>query len=133
GSSQRIWSAAKPFSAAKRISSVGGRQLPGKNRPSMPMRNALGGDAVQHELCDLDRVQRRALPQVVAREEEGEAALDRRVAAGAADEHVVDTRRGLTRRGELLEADRGGIAEDRRRLLGRQLLLRLEPDRLLRA
>src|SRR5215210_904911 len=42
------------------------------------------------ELRDLDRVERRALAQVVAREEQREALLDRRVAADAADEHLVD-------------------------------------------
>ena len=77
GRSLRICSASKPFSAANRISSAGGRQLPGKNRPSMPMRIELAprrARAVEHELGDLDRVQRRALAQVVAREEEREAA-----------------------------------------------------------
>ena len=49
------------------------------------------------ELRDLDRVQRCALPQVVAGEEERETMLDRRVAADAADEHVVDSGRRLAR------------------------------------
>ncbi len=48
-----------------------------------------GALALQDELGDLDRVQRRALAEVVAREEEREAVLDRRVAADAADEHLV--------------------------------------------
>ena len=49
--------------------------------------------AAQNELRDLDRVQRGALAEVVAREEQGEAVLDGRIAADPADEHLVDSGR----------------------------------------
>ena len=49
--------------------------------------------------------------------------------ADAADEHVVAAG-GPARRGEVLEPDPGRRAEDRGRLLGRERLLGLEPDRL---
>src|SRR5204862_6412892 len=49
-----------------------------------------GGRAVaEHELRDLDRVQRRALAQVVAREEQREAVVDRGIAADPSDQHLV--------------------------------------------
>ena len=53
----------------------------------------------ENELGDLDRVQRRALAQVVADEEEREPVLDGRIAADPADEHVVSSG-GLLRRRE---------------------------------
>src|SRR3982751_2462292 len=45
-----------------------------------------GALALEDELCDLDRVQCCALAEVVAREAEGEAALDGPVAADPPDE-----------------------------------------------
>ena len=83
----------------------------------------------QEQLRDLDRVQRRALAQVVAGDEEREAVLDRRVLADPADEHVVAAR-GAARRRELLERDARRAGEDRGRLLGGERLAGLEPDRL---
>ena len=72
------------------------------------LRRGSSGDALrrQEQLRDLDRVQRCALAQVVAGEEEREAVLDRRVLADPADEHVVAAR-GAARRRELLERDPG--------------------------
>src|SRR5687767_4780681 len=89
------------------------------------------GDALlgEQELRDLNRVECRALAQVVADDEEREAVLDRRVLADPPDEDVVAAGRD-PRRGELLEADPRCPAEDRRRLLGRERLVRLDPDRL---
>ena len=78
------------------------RRAPERGRGGRRPRARLGGE---HELGDLDRVQRGALAQVVAREDEREAALDRRVAADPPDEHLVDPGR-LAGRGELLEPDR---------------------------
>ena len=52
-----------------------------------------------------------------------------RVLADPADEHVVASG-GRARRRELLDFDPGSAGEDRRRLLGRERVRRLEPDRL---
>src|SRR5204863_5305476 len=118
--SLRICTAANPCSAANRISCSGGRQLSGKNRPSIPMRTWSGRCALplDDELCDLDRVERGALPQVVAREEEREAVLDRRIAAEAAHEHVIDARR-LPRRREVLDTHGRRRGEELARALRR--------------
>src|SRR5579884_3006954 len=96
---------------------------------AQPLSSGRGSLAREQELGDLDRVQRRALAQVVAREEEREAVLDRRVAADPADEHLVDAGR-LARRGEVLDAHRRRRCEQLARPLRRERLLGLEPDRL---
>src|SRR5581483_9155657 len=79
---------------------------------AQPLSSGRGSLAREQELGDLDRVQRRALAQVVAREEEREAVLDRRVAADPADAH------------------RRRRCEQLARPLRRERLLGLEPDRL---
>src|SRR4051812_3673621 len=109
GRSLRICTVSKAKAAAKRSSSAGGRQLPPvwrpKNRPSMPTSTGLGRCGVlarEHELRDLDRVQRRALAEVVAGEKQREPTVDRRVAADPPHEHLVAAR-GLPGRRELVE------------------------------
>src|SRR6478752_189716 len=126
GSSLRICTTSKPCPAANSISCSGGRQLSGKNRPTMPMRTGSGGGAraAQDELRDLDRVQRGALAEVVAREEQREAALHRRVASNPADQHLF-LAGGLPRRGEVLDPDRRGRAEQLACTVGRKVVLEL--------
>ena len=65
--------------------------------------------AREQQLGDLDRVQRGALAEVVAGEEEREPVLDGRVAADPADEHVVAARR-LAGRREVLDLRTLGAA-----------------------
>ena len=85
--------------------------------------------ARQHELDELNRGQRGSLAQVAAREHEREAALDRRVGADPADEHLVDPGRAA-RSGELLQSDRGCGCENRTGARGGELGLGLHPDDL---
>ena len=68
-----------------------------------PSAYAAARSRARDELRDLDRVQRCALAEVVAGEEERESALDRRVAPDPPDEHLVAAGR-LARRGEVLDA-----------------------------
>src|SRR5579875_2844667 len=85
---------------------------------------------LQQELGDLDRVQRRALDEVVAGEEEHEAvAAGGPVGTDAADEDVLRLRRGARGRGlDEPHARRGG--EKLRRAFRLERLLGLDPDRL---
>src|SRR5207248_4244588 len=86
--------------------------------------------ALEQELGDLQRVERRALDEVVTREEEDETVPVRgAVEADAADEYVL----GLSRRSggrQLGEAHARGAGEHRLRVLGLERLLGLDPDRL---
>ena len=81
------------------------------------------------KLGDLDRVQRGALAEVVAREEEGQAALDGRVAADPADEDVVDPG-GLAGDGNSSRRTDGAAASSSCARAAESRLLGLEPDRL---
>ena len=74
-------------------------------------------------------MQRGTLAQVVADDEERQPVLAGRILADPADEHVVAAC-SVAGRGELLQPDPGRAGEHRRCLLGRERLLRLEPDRL---
>ena len=69
-------------------------QLPcrGRRPTAASRRQAATARRVEDELRDLDRVERCALVQVVAGEEEDEPVADGRIAADAADEHVVGLR-----------------------------------------
>src|SRR5512133_1039530 len=91
--------------------------------------SALPGITREQQLGDLDRVQRGALDEVVAREEENEAVARGAVDANAADEHLVRLRRGARRR-DVDDANRGGGREQPRRLVRRELVLELDPHRL---
>src|SRR5581483_3254958 len=89
-----------------------------------------GAGGLEEELRDLDRVQRGALDEVVAREEEHEAAvLARPVGADPPDEHILGLGgRARARRLDDPYARRGG--EQRLRQLRRERPVRLDPDRL---
>ena len=91
-------------------------------------------DGVEQQLGDLDRVQRRALAEVVAREVEREAVLGGRVAADAADEHLVHRRRPCRGDGNSLErAPTARAARSSRASLGGERLARARPRRPRRA
>ncbi len=83
----------------------------------------------EEQLGDLDRVQSRALAEVVADDEEGESVRHRRVLPDPADEDVVAAC-GPAGRRELLQPDPRRRAEQLRRLLRRERLLGLDPHRL---
>ena len=74
---------------------------------------------VEQELGDLDRVERGALDEVVAGEEEHEAVLRGAVGADAADEHLVGLRRRARRR-HVDDAHRRRAAQQLGRLLRRR-------------
>ena len=84
----------------------------------------------RQKLRDLDRVQRRALAEVVCDDEEDEAVLDRWVSADAADKYVV--RLGRVARGrELLEPDPRGVLQGLRAASPAESRpLGLDPNRL---
>src|SRR5438067_12171887 len=83
--------------------------------------------AREEELGDLDRVERRTLDEVVAREEEHEAVARRAVETDAPDEHLFGLR-GRARRRDVDDAHRRRAREELHRLLGRERLLELHPD-----
>src|SRR6187200_2423840 len=94
--------------------------------------NLCRGDTGEQHLGDLDRVQRRSLSQVVAREEEREAVDRALVLADPPHEHLVDAG-GVLRGGELRQpqhAHARSLTQDRVGILRRQGLLELDPDRL---
>ena len=88
---------------------------------------------VEQELGDLDRVQRGALAQVVAGEEEDEAVLARRRGRGGCGRRArrpsAPPRAGS---GTSTSRTDGAAASSRLGLLGRERLLGLDPDRLAR-
>ena len=95
-------------------------------------RTCAGRDRVEQKLGDLNRVERRALAEVVAREVEREPVLGGRVTANTPDEHVVDAGGGSRGRdlGQLEHADAWRRAQDLDRLLRLERVLELDPDRL---
>src|SRR5206468_1812653 len=84
---------------------------------------------VEHQLGDLDRVQRGTLVQVVAGEEEREAVLRRAVGADASDEHLIGLRRVLRRR-NVDDLDRRRVAQESGRLVRAERTLEFDPHRL---
>src|ERR1035437_4145170 len=88
--------------------------------PLVPARNASGRD---EELRQLDRVQRRALAEVVTGHPEVEGPLPRRVVAEPTHEHRVDPGTVEGRGGSVTtvdEADPGSAGQDRGRLVAWQ-------------
>src|SRR5438270_3975948 len=84
----------------------------------------------EHELGDLDRVQRRTLPEVVARQEERETvSVARAVRPDPAHQHLV-LACCLPGRGDVLEPQAPRLREQLLRVPGRERLERLDPDRL---
>src|SRR3954454_14313151 len=84
-------------------------------------------DGGQQKLGDLDRVERRALDQVVAGQEEHEAVRRRAIGPDAANQDILRLR-GVAGRRHLDDLHRRRVTEDRLRLLRRQLFLQLDPD-----
>src|SRR4029453_11039455 len=80
-------------------------------------------------LRDLDRVERGALAQVVADEEEHEAVLCGGVGTHATDENIVASDR-MSVPGHLLEPEPRSLREDALGLRGRERRFRLDPHRL---
>src|SRR5215216_3386750 len=87
------------------------------------------GRGSEHELSDLDCVQRRALAEVVVDGPKCQAVGLGRILPDAADEHVVAPG-GLGRCREGRKRHMRSRGEDRPSLVRRQPLLRLDPDRL---
>src|SRR5579862_473653 len=117
------WSVLPEPQAARRVTAR-------RSAPAVFSTSGRGVGGLEQELGDLDRVQRRALDEVVAGEEEDQAAAVRgAVLADTTDEDVF----GLSRRARGRHVDephpRRGF-EERRRLRRRKGLLRLDPDRL---
>ena len=81
------------------------------------------------ELGDLDRVERRALAQVVAGEEEHEAVLRRLIGADATDVHLVRPD-GVPVCRNRLDPKAGRPAQEPLGIGGRERRLRLDPHRL---
>ena len=87
----------------------------------------------EQQLGDLDRVQRGALVRLSqARKRTRPLSSAARSGADAADEHVLRLRRGARRRRLDEPHRRRAPASSSLRLLGRERLLRLDPDRLRR-